>query len=174
MHVDKSLDRIIDEISEYHSLENSWPEEWEYGKVDDRIEKHHRLIEQLSKNGLKKVGEGGFRVVFEVTGPNLFGFETGCMLKVSKTDGTGQNRYCVEIYEQMSEGARKAVAGIIDHDEHYRWILQEKASSAKPGDSKKVMDRLETHNYSCSDIRLENCGRINGEPVLIDLGQLQE
>ena len=167
------LDKLVREVSDFEALEQDWPRDWSIDEVEDRIDEHDEVMNEAEKHGLRRLGAGGFRVVFEVLPENKLGLKHDTVLKISKYDGTRQNADSIGMYENLNEGAKQYVADIVDWGEDKRWLLQEKATNAKTGDTKAVIEGLAEHGYACSDIRRENCGRINGEPVLVDLALLR-
>lgn len=167
------LETLAREISEFEGLNNSWPQDWEYEQVDARIEEHSSVLDAAQSKGLTKIGAGDFRTVFAVQPDNQFGFDSNTVLKISKYNGTEQNAEAVNIYQDLCEGAKNCTARILDYHPNKLWILQQKGGSAKPGDGRRVAEKLAKYDRYVGDIRDENCCRINGEAVLADLGLLR-
>lgn len=167
------LDELAREFQEFESYENQWPSNWTIEEIEERIDQHYSTLEEAESKGLYRIGDGGFRVVFEIKTSNQIGLPSGSVLKVSKYNGTKQNADAVQIHKSLSGDAQSYVASIKDWDSKYKWIIQDKANPAKPGDTSDVREKLSECGYSCSDLRKENCGRICGEPVLTDLGLLR-
>lgn len=134
---------------------------------EEAHDEYQDLLETAKSRGLYEIGEGRDRITFEVRSGSVA--PNDCVVKLSKTDGTNQNREAIEIWEEMDDDARECVAPLVDWDTGYRWIVQRQASHTAYG-SQEVIQRLEDAGWGCSDIRTENVGDHDGKPVLVDLG----
>lgn len=120
-----------------------------------------------SEAGLVTRGEGTGRVVFDV--PSDIG-PSDVVVKVSKNIvGLQANQTEVSTFERAPDGLRKHLAPVAGTGE---WVIMKKC---KPGDSEAVDDILfyflnEGVYCADSEIRVDNVGILNGQPVLMDYG----
>lgn len=158
------VEELVDTIEDYHFNYDQSLEEEEALEV---AEQYTEKLNQAKKDGLYEIGEGRHRITFESRSAGII--PDGCVLKISKVGGTEQNREAIEIWESMDEEARACVAPLVDWADDYRWIVQRQASHTAYG-SEEVREKLKEAGWTCSDIRAENIGELDGEKVLIDLG----
>ncbi len=166
-----TIKQLSDGVSTWERQKaRSEEEQWGYDKFEEAMNKYDDVLTWArTEHGMQKIGEGRDRMTF--TGGSVVAGEKSVVIKISRSDGMMQNRDEIEIWQQLDDSAREHVAPIITWADDYSWIIQRRASQgAPPGASKTVAERLDEAGWTCSDIRPDNVGLIDGEPVLMDLG----
>ena len=138
-----------------------------------------------NQHGLRKLGEGDHRTVFEPKHPegdDLF-YGTGphrCVLKVVGRY-TSQNENEIVTWERAPESVRKVLVPVTDYDPQAHWLVMPKVQpGGLPGDEDRILDVLSGADWTCEDMHHGNYGRYapdsdhpapgEGRPVMLDYG----
>lgn len=120
--------------------------------------------------GIRKIGEGRDRITF--TGGSVVESETEAIIKISKSGGYQQNDQEIKVWNKL-EGteAEELVAHLYNWSNDRKWIIQEQVNQrAPPSATRELINSFNDLGWVCSDIRPDNVGVRDGDPVLMDLG----
>lgn len=152
----------------------SQDEGWDYNRLEKSMDKYDDLLSYFeTEHNVCKIGSGDDRIIF--TSGNIVTGPSNTVIKVSRGDGTNQNETEVNVSksleEQLNSDVTEYIAPIIDYDKSYRWVIQRRVDQVTPSSSTKVVqNKFNDIGWVCSDIKPDNVGLLDSEPVLIDFG----
>jgi len=159
------LHELADGISTFNA-EKSRQHQYDYEEYESEVlDPYEDVLAEARSRGMTKLGEGESRVVFSAGSV----VAADAVVKVSLTDGTRQNQTEVELWKSFDSEMRSCVAPLLEWESgQTRWVVQRQASNANPSQTSVVREKIHDAGWTCTDLRTENIGIVDGEPVLRD------
>lgn len=123
------------------------------------------------------LGEGNHRVAYGQShaadrgGEDPMFTSPDCVLKLAKFDDPWATRNEILNWEYMPDDIAQYYAPVHDYADDGMWLLMPEAEMGVTGEERdRVEDAIESKGYEIDDVRTDNMGYLDGDPVIIDYG----